>query len=207
MKLAVFDFDSTLMDGETIDFIAKEANVYDEVSAITSSAMNGKLDFFESLSQRVLLLKGLNINIVNKVCQNLPFNKGAKETISALKQKGYKVICLSGGFDNATSYASKVLGLDASFSNYFYHKDSILTGQVGGAMMFGESKKEMILKIQALLNISKNDTIAIGDGANDLSMFEVSGLKIAFCAKEVLKKASDVQINTKDLSLILEHIK
>jgi phosphoserine phosphatase len=207
MKLAVFDFDSTLMDGETIDFIAKEAGVYNEICAITNNAMNGKLNFFESLQTRVKLLKGTHIDTVNKICKTLPFINGAKETIQGLKEKGYTVICLSGGFEYATSYGQEVLGLDGHFSNYFYHKDGVLTGDVGGAMMFDYSKKEMILKIQKLLNISKENTIAIGDGANDLSMFEVSGTKIAFCAKEILKKASDIQINQKDLTQVLQYIK
>ena len=205
-KLAVFDFDSTLMDGETIEIIASEIGIQDEVSQITRRAMNGELDFFDSLTYRVSLLKGLKESRVNEICQSLPYMLGAKETINALKNKDYIVVCFSGGFKNATSFAKNILGYDADFSNILHSKDGILTGQVGGEMMFSDSKGQMLQRLQAILDISPIDTIAIGDGANDLSMFEYAKTKVAFCAKQCLKNASTVCIDEKDLRNLLEFI-
>ncbi len=206
MKLCVFDFDSTLMNGETIDFLADEVGIKDEVSAITKKAMMGELDFFESLIKRVSLLKGLSIKKVDEICHNLPLMNGAKETIVELKKSGYKVIVFSGGFRTATDHAKNVLQFDASFSNILHSKDGILTGLVGGDMMFGFSKGDMLVRLQSLLSISKNDTLVVGDGANDLSMFKYAKTKVAFCAKEALKKEANVKIEEKDLRKILEYL-
>jgi phosphoserine phosphatase len=206
MKLAVFDFDSTLMDGETIDFLAKELGIEDEVSKITHEAMSGNLDFFESLTTRVKLLKGLDYNKAVEICKNLPLMPGAKQTIQALKEKGYKVVCFSGGFRIGTSPAKDILKIDADFSNILHEKDGKLTGLVGGDMMFSSSKGDMIQRIQALLGVNKANTLVCGDGANDLSMFPFADTKIAFCAKEILKKEANIIIDKKDLTLILEHI-
>ena len=207
MKLAVFDFDSTLMDGETIDFFAAELGLEKEVAEITDLAMNGKLDFFESLITRVELLKGLNHDKVVEIGKNLPLMPGAKEIIPALQAKGYKVICFSGGFRVGTSPAKEVLGLDADFSNVLHHKDGLLTGLVGGDMMFDYSKGDMIQRLQNILGISRKDTLVVGDGANDRSMFEHADTRIAFCAKEILKKEANIIIDTKDLTEILNYIK
>ncbi len=206
MKLCVFDFDSTLMDGETIDFLADAAGAGEEVAKITTEAMEGRLDFFESLTRRVKLLEGLEVNRVEEICQNLPYMPGAKETIQALKQKGYKVVVFSGGFRNATAHAREMLGFDVDFANILHFKDHRLSGQVGGEMMFDFSKGDMILRLQALLGISKANTVVVGDGANDRSMFTYADTKIAFCAKEILKKEANVIVDTKDLREILEHI-
>jgi phosphoserine phosphatase len=203
-KLAVFDFDSTLMDGETIDFLACELKIEEEVAAITELAMSGQMDFFESLTKRVGLLKGLDYKKVDEICHNLPYMNGAKETIKELKAKDYIVVCFSGGFRNATSYAKDILGYDADFSNILHDRDGILTGLVGGDMMFGDSKGDMLQRLQNILQITPSNTIVTGDGANDLSMFKYADTKIAFCAKDVLKEASTHQINSKDLSKILE---
>ncbi len=204
MKLCVFDFDSTLMDGETIDFLANACGIEKEISAITKAAMNGEIDFFESLTKRVSLLKGLEVKKVNEICHNLPYIKGAKETISELKKMDYKVVVFSGGFKNATTYAKEKLGYDADFSNILHSQNGILSGLVGGEMMFDFSKGEMLLKLQTLLNISKEDTLVVGDGANDRSMFAHAKTKVAFCAKEILKKEANIIVDEKDLTRILE---
>lgn len=206
IKLAVFDFDSTLMDGETIDFLADAVGKKDEVSAITKRAMEGELDFFESLSKRVGFLKGLEQKKAKEICENLPFINGAKECISALKQKDITVVVFSGGFHLATSHAKDILGYDAEFANELHVKDGALSGLVGGEMMFGYSKGVMLRRIQGLLNIDKSQTMAVGDGANDISMFEHSRVKVSFCAKPALEKHANVIIKTKDLTKILEHI-
>ena len=206
MKLAVFDFDSTLMDGETIDFLAEPLGLKDKVASITEMAMRGELDFFESLIMRVKLLEGLEEEKVNKICRNLPFMPGAEETIKALKKEGFKVLVFSGGFRNATGYAKDILGFDADFSNVLHSKNGILTGLVGGDMMFSHSKGDMLKRIQAVLGIDKKDTLVVGDGANDLSMFEYASKKVAFYAKDVLKKEADFVVEEKDLTKILEFI-
>jgi len=206
MKLAVFDFDSTLMDGETIDFLADELGLKEEVSSITELAMAGKLDFFESLTKRVAFLKGLEANRVKTICQNLPYMNGAKETISELKKLGYGVVCFSGGFRDATDYAQDILGYDSNFSNILHSKDGVLTGLVGGDMMFNFSKGDMLLRIQKLLNVTKSNTLVVGDGANDLSMFEFADKKVAFCAKPIVKESANIIVDRKDLTEILNKI-
>jgi len=206
MKLAVFDFDSTLMDGETIDFLAEPLGLKDKVASITEMAMRGEIDFFESLIMRVKLLEGLEEKKVNEICHNLPIMPGADETIKALKKEGYKVVVFSGGFRNATNYYKNILGYDADFSNFLHSKNGILTGLVGGEMMRSEAKGDMLKRLQDVLGISKKDTLVVGDGANDLSMFKYAENRVAFCAKDVLKKEADIIIEEKDLTKILEFI-
>ncbi len=206
MKLAVFDFDSTLMDGETIDFLAKPLGLEEKVASITERAMAGELDFFESLTTRVKLLKGLEKAEVDKICQSLPIMNGAKEVVSGLKRKGYKVICFSGGFRNATTPACKELGIDADFSNILHNDNGVLTGKVGGDMMFGFSKGDMLERLQKLLGVNKENTLVVGDGANDLSMFKYASTKVAFCAKPILKEASTHIVDKRDLREILKII-
>ena len=206
IKLAVFDFDSTLMDGETIDFLAKDYGVENEVKAITAKAMAGELDFFESLTYRLGLLKGMKLERVNEICQNLPFMPGAKETVQELKNRGYKVVCFSGGYKNATVPAKEYLGLDGEFSNILHSKDGYLTGLFGGEMCFSNSKGEMLKTLQSILGVNAENTVVVGDGANDLSMFKYASTRIAFCAKEILKKEATIIIDTKDLGEVLKNL-
>jgi len=206
MKLAVFDFDSTLMDGETIDEFAKELGLKEKVASITEMAMAGELDFFESLIMRVKLLEGLEEKKVIEIAHSLPYMKGAKEVISEMKKMGYKVVCFSGGFRVATSYAKDILGFDGDFSNVLHSKDNRLTGLVGGDMMFNYSKGDMLVRLQNILGVSQEDTFVCGDGANDLSMFKYASTRVAFCAKEVLQKEATIKINEKDLTKILDFI-
>lgn len=204
MKLAIFDFDSTLMDGETIDFLAAPLGLEEQVAAITERAMAGELDFFKSLIARVALLEGLEKSKVDAICTDLPMMPGAAEVVAGLKEKGYKVVCFSGGFRNATSPAAKRLGIDADFSNILHDDGGILSGRVGGDMMFSFSKGDMLLRLQNLLGIDRTDTVAVGDGANDLSMFDYADTRIAFCAKPILKEAATHIVDTKDLREILK---
>ena len=205
-KLAVFDFDSTLMDGETIEFFAEELGIREKVKEITDKAMRGELDFFESLTKRVSFLKGLPVSKVNYICHNLPIMTGAKEVVSGLKEKGYKVVCFSGGFRNATKLFMNELGLDGEFSNILHSKDGFLTGQVGGEMMFNDSKGELLNRLQKLLDVTKENTITVGDGANDLSMFKFASKKVAFCAKPIVKEHANIIIENKNLQEILNYI-
>jgi len=206
MKLAVFDFDSTLMDGETIDFLAKELGIEEQVVEITTLAMSGKLDFFESLVTRVGLLKGLSYQKAVNICANLPLMPGAYEVVKKLQEQDYKVVCFSGGFRIGTTPAKEKLGLDADFSNVLHHKDGVLSGLVGGDMMFDYSKGDMIQRVQGLLGITANETLVVGDGANDRSMFKYASKKVAFCAHDILKKEANIIIETKDLTQILKEI-
>ena len=206
MKLAVFDFDSTLMEGETLEFIAREYGIEPLMKKITTDAMEGKIDFFESLNRRVMLLKGAKEQKIIDICKNLPYTKGAKETISELHKLGYKVVCFSGGYETATIPAQQVLGYDAQFSNILHFKNGEMTGFVGGEMMFSESKGKMLRRLQMLFDIEEKDTLTVGDGANDLSMFKYAGKRAAFCAKPVLKEHANIIIENKDLTELLNFL-
>ncbi len=203
-KLAVFDFDSTLMDGETIDFLAAPLGLEAQVAAITERAMAGELDFFKSLVARVALLEGLEKAKVDAICANLPMMPGAAETVAGLKAKGYTVVCFSGGFRNATKPACEKLGIDADFSNFLHDEEGILTGRVGGEMMYSDAKGDMIVRMQKLLGVGREETLVVGDGANDLSMFAHADTRVAFCAKEVLREAATHCVDTKDLTEVLK---
>lgn len=206
MKLAVFDFDSTLMDGETLEFLAREVGIAEEIKKITYKAMNGELDFFESLVKRVSLLKGLSLRRVNDICENLPPMPGARETIKELKKMGFKVVCFSGGFKNATIPFKEKLGLDCEFSNILHTKEGVLTGLVGGEMMFNDSKGQMLKRLQELTETPPSQTLAVGDGANDLSMFKYAGKRVAFCAKPLVKEQADIIIEEKNLTELLNYL-
>lgn len=195
------------MDGETIDELAASFGVGDDVKKITELAMAGKLDFFESLSKRVSLLKGMSHEKALKVCKNLPPMNGAKELIVGLKERGIKVIVFSGGFHLATDIMQEKIGYDANFANILHQKDGALTGLVGGEMMFSNSKGEMLERLQKILNVSKDETMCVGDGANDISMFVRSGVSVAFCAKEILRQNATHCVDKKDLREVLKILK
>ncbi len=206
MKLAVFDFDSTLMDGETLEFFAREIGIEREIKDITDKAMRGEIDFFESLNKRVSLLKGLSVDVINDICSKLPVMNGAETTIKTLKNNGYTVVCFSGGFKNATVPFVEKYGLDCEFSNILHSKDGLLTGLVGGEMMFSDSKGQILQRLQRIMKITPSDTLVVGDGANDLSMFKFADKRVAFCAKHILKEQANIVIDNKNLSELLNYL-
>ena len=205
-KLDVFDFDSTLMDGETIDFLAKPLGLEEQVASITERAMEGELDFFKSLVARVALLEGLEKTKVDAICADLPMMPGAFKVVQGLKERGYTVICFSGGFRNATAPAAIALGLDADFSNFLHSERGVLTGQVGGEMMYSDAKGDMIVRMQKLLSVSREDTLVVGDGANKTVECVRADTRIAFCVTPVLKEAATHCVDEKDLTQILDII-
>ena len=193
------------MDGETIDFFARPLGLEAEVARITEEAMAGRLDFFMSLIARAKLLKGLDIAAAKAICLTLPMMPGAKEAVAGLKERGYSVVCFSGGFRQATEPACLKLGIDADFANFLYaDAEGKLTGEVGGEMMYGNAKGDMIIRLQSLMGIDRSNTLVVGDGANDLSMFAHADTRIAFNAKEILKEAATHCIDVKDLREILK---
>lgn len=206
MKLAAFDFDSTLMDGETIDILAKAYGVGDKVAQITERAMAGELDFRASLVERCATLKGMSVGLLREVCGSLGFIKGAAELIEELKLRGYAVVVFSGGFDEGLDFGKKELGFHSGFCNHLGRENGVLSGEVWGEMMNSDSKGRMLKKVQELYRIGQQDTFACGDGANDISLFSQASLKIAFCAKAKLQEAADVKINEKNLLRILDYL-
>ena len=206
-KLILFDFDSTLVNNETIDEIAKEAGVEEEVKKITKEAMEGKLNFEQSLKRRVKLLKDLPIEKVEKAINRITPTEGAEETIKELKNRGYVVAVVSGGFDIAVNKIKEKLGLDYAFANRLIVKDGKLTGEVEGEVLKENAKGEILEKIAKIEGIKLEDTVVVGDGANDISMFKKAGLKIAFCAKPILKEKADICIEKRDLREILKYVK
>jgi phosphoserine phosphatase len=206
VKLCVFDCDSTLIDAETIDELARLNGQNAAVSAITERAMAGKLDFFEALSERVKLLRGVDYQTACEVCHSLPLMPGAEEVVAELKARAYRVIIFSGGFREATVPLAQKLGADADFANFLHHKEGLLTGLVGGEMMAAGAKGTMLERLQRLLGVSAKDTVSVGDGANDLAMFARSETRIAFCAKPILREAATACVDDKDLRGVLEHL-
>ncbi|WP_292459783.1 phosphoserine phosphatase SerB [Methanothermococcus sp.] len=204
-KLILFDLDSTLINCETIDEIAKVAGVEDEVKKITKDAMNGKLEFGEALKKRVSLLKGLPMEKIMNLVSNLELTKGAEETIKELKKRGYITGVVSGGFTIATNRIKDILGLDYAYSNELITKEGKLTGEVIGPIMSSHAKGDILEEIAKKEGIDLKDTVVVGDGANDISMFKKAGFKIAFCAKDILKKNADICIDKKDLREILKY--
>ena len=147
-KLCIFDFDGTLMDGDTIDYLAQARGFLDQSSEITQLAMNGELDLFTALEQRTELLKGMNLDTVNKICQELPIMPNASKLIKTLRNKGYKVLIMSGGFEIALKHFDQKIPVDGYFANHLHNKDNVLTGKFGGFMLFNNSKGILLAKLQ-----------------------------------------------------------
>jgi len=196
-KVIVFDMDSTIVDGEIIDEMAKLAGVGKKVAAITERGMRGEIDFPESLRRRVSLLKGLRIKNLESLARTFKLTKGSEELIFALKEMGFKVALLSGGFSYFTDVLKKRLGFDYAFGNKLEMKGGKLTGRIKGRIVDAKRKAEVLDEICHKEGITRDEVVAVGDGSNDRIMVANAGLGIAFNAKEILKKVADGAI-TKD---------
>lgn len=202
-RLVAFDMDSTLIQAEVIDELAKEAGVGDEVAAITEAAMRGELDFKQSFRKRLSLLEGLDESVLEKVAARLPMTEGAEKLISNLKAVGYKIAILSGGFTYFGDILQKKFGIDYVYANELEFKDGKLTGRAVGDIVDADKKAELLQSIADLEGISLQQVIAVGDGANDLPMLNLAGLGIAFHAKPKVKKGARQSISTLGLDTIL----
>jgi len=187
-RLVVFDMDSTLIQTEVIDEMAREAGVGDAVAAITEQAMRGELDFKESLTRRLALLKGLEADRLADIADNLPLTDGAERLLSMLKKLGFRTAIISGGFDFFGKRIQEKLGVDYVYANQLEILDGKLTGNVVGEIVDGERKAQILEEIAEREQIDLRQVIAVGDGANDLPMLSVAGLGIAFRAKPIVKR-------------------
>ena len=201
--LCVMDVDGTLILEEVIDLLGREAGCEEEISQITSQAMRGEIDFESSLRKRVSLLEGLSISVFDKVFNSIHLSPNAQEFISILQKKGILVGLVSGGFTPIVERLAKSLGIAYFSANQFEVKDGLLTGKLVGQIISSEVKKEILEQWRKELKFSKERTIAIGDGANDLLMLKSAGLGIAFYAKEVLKKEIPHHVDKRDFLEVL----
>jgi len=202
-RLVCFDMDSTLIQTEVIDELAKHAGVGEQVSQITEAAMRGEINFAESFKQRMALLKGLDEKVLINIAENLPLTEGAERLFRALKKYGFKTAILSGGFTYFGKYLQNKLGVDYMFANQLEISDGKLTGNYLGEIIDGARKAELLRNIAFKEDIYLEQTVAVGDGSNDLPMINIAGLGIAFHAKPIVTKNAQHSISTIGLDAIL----
>ena len=202
-RLICFDMDSTLIQTECIDELAEKAGVGEQVRAITESAMRGEIDFKESFAKRVALLKGLDISVMKEIAENMPITEGVERLMFVLKRYGYKIAILSGGFTYFGEYLQKKFGIDYVYANELEVEDGKLTGRYLGDVVDGKRKAELLRLIAQVEKVDIAQTIAVGDGANDLPMLSLAGLGIAFHAKPKVKENAQQSINTIGLDGVL----
>ena len=202
-RLVCFDMDSTLIEAEVIDELAKAAGVGDQVIEITEAAMRGELDFSESFKRRLGLLKGLDEEVLEGIADNLQVTEGAEKLIRTLNKLGYKTAILSGGFTYFGRYLQRKLGIDYVYANELEIEDGKVTGNVSGTIVDGKRKAELLSELATRENIALEQVIAVGDGANDLPMLSIAGLGIAYRAKPLVKAHARQSISTLGLDAIL----
>ena len=202
-RLVVLDVDSTLIRNEVIDLLADEAGHSEEVQRLTELAMQGELDYSEALKQRVELLAGSNVEIIEKAISRMVLTAGARTFIRTLKRLGYRVAIISGGFTHFTDVLAKDLDLDHAYANKLEVIDGVITGRIEGDIVDAETKAKLLELVALEEGIPLEQTVAIGDGANDLPMLQKAGLGIAFNAKPVLVGAADTSLNVPYLDAIL----
>lgn len=202
-RLIVFDMDSTLIQSEVIDEMAASYNVGDKVSAITERAMNGELNFDESLTERLALLKGMPEQNLEKILESIKLTEGVEDFVSTVKNLGYKVAIISGGFQYFADHFKNRLKLDYAFANDLEIENGTLTGKINGATVNAEKKAMLVDMLAQQENINLEQVVAIGDGANDLLMLAKAGLGIAFHAKDVVKQNAKQQMSHGPMTSIL----
>lgn len=202
-RLICFDMDSTLIETEVIDELADRAGVGAEVRAITESAMRGEIDFSESFKRRVALLRGLDESVMREIAENLPITEGLERMMNVLQRTGYKTAILSGGFTYFGNYLKDKFGFDYVYANELEIEDGKLTGRYVGDIVDGKRKAELLRIIAQVEKINIAQTIAVGDGANDLPMLSTAGLGIAFHAKPKVKRTAEQSISTIGLDGVL----
>ena len=202
-RLICFDMDSTLIQTEVIDELAIRAGVGDQVKAITESAMRGEIDFCESFRQRCALLKGLDVSVMREIAENLPITEGVDRLMRILKKVGFKIAILSGGFTYFGNHLKQKYGIDYVYANELEVEDGKLTGRHVGDIVDGKRKAELLRLIAQVENVDIRQTVAVGDGANDLPMINIAGLGIAFHAKPKVKETAEQSISTIGLDGIL----
>lgn len=195
-RLICFDMDSTLIQTECIDQLAERAGVGAQVSAITERAMRGEIDFSESFRERVALLKGLDVSVMREIADSLPITEGVDRMMTVLKRAGFKTAILSGGFTFFGDYLKQKFGFDYVYANELEVEDGRLTGRYVGDIVDGKRKAELLRLIAQVENVNIAQTIAVGDGANDLPMLSAAGLGIAFHAKPKVKQTARQSIST-----------
>lgn len=202
-RLVCFDMDSTLIEQEVIDELAIEAGVGAQVAEITERAMQGELDFQESFRARVALLKGMDASVLSKIAERLTVTEGAERLISTLKALGYRTAILSGGFQYFAEYLQAKLGIDEVHANVLDIQDGVVTGEVKGHIVDGARKALLLTHIAEEMGISLEQTIAVGDGANDLPMLSIAGLGVAFRAKPLVRQNANQAISSVGLDGVL----
>ena len=202
-RLICFDMDSTLIETEVIDELAGRAGVGDQVKAITESAMRGEIDFSESFRQRCSLLKGLEVSVMQEIAENLPITEGVDRLMRILKKVGFKIAILSGGFTYFGNYLKQKYNIDYVYANELEVENGKLTGRYVGDIVDGKRKAELLRLIAQVENVDIRQTVAVGDGANDLPMISIAGLGIAFHAKPKVKENAKQSISTIGLDGIL----
>ena len=202
-RLFAFDMDSTLIEGEVIDELAMLAGVADEVTKVTESAMRGEIEFQQSFRRRVALLRGLPEVMVHELLDTIPLVEGAEQLIGTLKMLGYKTAILSGGFNFFAQHLQKRLGIDYVFANDLDIADGLVTGEVRTPIVDGARKAELLRQIAALENISLDQVVAVGDGANDLPMLGIAGMGIAFRAKPLVRQTASHAVSFLGLDSLL----
>ncbi len=201
--LCVMDVDGTLILEEVIDLLGREAGREEEISQITSRAMRGEIDFESSLSKRVSFLEGLPVSVFDKVIKSINLTPNAQEFISILQKNGILVGLVSGGFTPIVDRLAKFLGISYFSANQLEIKNDHLTGKLVGQIISPQVKKDTLEQWRKELQLPREKTVAIGDGANDLLMLKSAGLGITFCAKEVLKKEIPIHVDKRDFLEVL----